>query len=63
MLNTRPLTDRQHQMIAELCKEIGVVSLASVAIPFFLDNSSPTLALSGVAITIFFWYLAIQMTR
>ena len=58
--------DEQIKYIAHLCAEVGVVSLASVSIPFFIDNAVPQLAYLGIAITILFWslgYRALNLLR
>lgn len=57
------LTRRQRMKIADICADIAQVSLASIAISFFLDTFDVPLALLGVGTPIGFWLLSLLASK
>ena len=53
------LNDEQLKLIAHLCAQLGVVSVASIVVPFTVDKYHPALAISGIAAALFFWILGL----
>ncbi|HLD25732.1 MAG TPA: hypothetical protein VJC05_01655 [Candidatus Andersenbacteria bacterium] len=49
--------EEQIGFLAQICAELGVVSVASIALPFLIDKYHPSLALLGISAAIFFWIL------
>ena len=57
------LTQQQIDRVADIAADIGQVSLASIAIPFFLDEYRPLLALLGILAAIFFWTISVMFPK
>lgn len=57
------LSDEQLSKLSEISKEIGIVSLASVAIPSFLDKFEIIPAILGMIATLFFLALSIWLLK
>ena len=53
------LDDEQLKLIAHLGVQLGVVSVASIAVPFTVDKYHPALAILGIAAARFFWILGL----
>lgn len=51
----------QLQMLATLSADMAQVSLASVALPYFLDSYTPALALLGVLVGILFGAVSVAI--
>lgn len=49
--------------LAGILQGIGQISLASIAIPFFLNSYEPRLAVLGLAFAIAFWYAALVLSK
>jgi hypothetical protein len=50
-------------MVVDICTNIGVVGLASVSIPFALDNQSYFLIGYGLVISSIFWYIGLRVAK
>jgi len=60
------LSDEQIKGIAEISRDIGQVSVASIVIPFLVTGFSPEripLVLSGAALAIFAWSISIVFLK
>ncbi len=49
--------------MSDISADIGLVCLASVAIPNFLDKFDFERLILGILITLFFWTLSLRLTR
>jgi hypothetical protein len=52
------LRNEHYRNLAAICGDIAQVSLASVTLPYFLDEPRPALALLGLAASFTFWLLS-----
>lgn len=54
---------KQVEKLSDIFEDIGLVVLASVVIPSFLDRFNLHLILLGLGITSLFWYLSLLVRR
>ena len=57
------LTDAQRKKLADICADIGQVALASIALPFLLEDFRPELVILGLANAIAFWYASLVLLK
>jgi hypothetical protein len=57
------LSFAQQTRLSTICADIAQVSLASIAIPFLLDEPAPALALLGVATSLMFWVFSLRLSK
>lgn len=53
----------QINRLSEIAADIGQVMLASVVIPYFIDAHRPSLALSGLGLSLFFWLISLAFLK
>ena len=53
----------QIQTLVDLCIAFGQISLASIAIPFFLQDQNPVLAILGLVLSMGSVILAIGLSK
>lgn len=56
-------SQHQRKNLSAICRDCAQISLASVAIPFLLDDFRPSVALFGLAFTFVFWFLSQHLLR
>ena len=49
----------QFSRLSDFAADVAQVSLASIAIPFIIDDFRPAGILLGIGFAIFFWYLSL----
>ena len=49
--------------LSDIASDIGVVAVASVALPAVLNQYDTRLAILGFAITIFFWFFSMWLLK
>lgn len=57
------LTKAQFRKISDISSDIAQVSLASVVIPFLLDQQEPMLVLLGIGICTIFWSASLYLAK
>ena len=57
------LTPQQLERQADIAADIGQVSLASIAIPFFLSEHRPLLAMLGIVTALFLWTISVMFPK
>lgn len=57
------LTKNQLAKLSDICADVGQVSLASVVIPFTLNQTRLWLVILGVALCILFWYISLRLLK
>ena len=53
----------QTKKIADILADIAQVAFASIALPFFLDQYKPAIALSGAGIALLFWIASVYLVN
>ena len=54
---------KQYARISEILGNMGVLSFASIVIPFLLDGSSIQSVIWGVTIALVLWYYSLDFAR
>jgi hypothetical protein len=65
-LALEPITDRQIEMLAEIAKDIGQISLASSVIPFIFPDFMPEKIMTmwgGLMVAFLFWGSSIMLIK
>ncbi len=57
------LNDKQVEKIADLWGDVGLIMLASVAIPSFLDKFKVSTVSLGILAAVFCWILCIRLLK
>ena len=57
------LTKSQWARISELLGNLGLLTIATIVLPYILDKPNSLQAVKGVAITIGFWYISLIAAR
>lgn len=57
------LPGHQYQRIADFFADVAQISIASMFVPYVLDDFRPVTALWGMAFAIFFWSMSLFFNR
>ncbi len=57
------LTKKQYERISEILGNLGLVSLTSIVIPYWLGNLNISLVISGLVLTFISWYTSVVFAR
>jgi hypothetical protein len=63
MIKFPKFTERQIDKISDISSEVGLVALVSVVLPAIFDKFDPSLIISGLVATVFFWTFSIWLRR
>ena len=53
-------SDDQLNKLSDICSDIALMALASVALPAIFDKSDAILVVAGLISTLFFWLLSLH---
>lgn len=57
------LSNSQINKLSDICSNIGMVSLASIALPTIFTQTNALLTCSGLIMTILFWLFSILLLK
>lgn len=57
------LTKRQYARISEILGNLGLVSLASIVVPYWFSDQNIIFVISGLVMTFASWYTSIVFAR
>ena len=62
-LDSMDLAASRFNKLADICADIGQVSLASVVLPFLFDRFDLRVVILGLAVSFMFWLTSVLLAR